>query len=62
MEHLNFDDNLLDEGLVGGKFDAAKIQELYQHLQRLARIPWDGLKRTPERIAACTPSYWRFMT
>jgi GTP cyclohydrolase I len=53
MEHLEFDDNLLDEGSVGGKVDAAKIQEAVTRiLQAVGENPdRDGLKRTPERIA-----------
>lgn len=53
MEHLEFDDNMMDEGLVGGKVDAAKIQAAVTSiLQAVGENPdRDGLKRTPERIA-----------
>ena len=53
MEQLEFDDNLFDERLAGGKIDAAAIQDSVLHiLQAVGENPErDGLKRTPERVA-----------
>ena len=53
MDHLEFDDNLFDERLAGGKVDALQIQEAVSHiLQAVGENPdRDGLKRTPERVA-----------
>jgi GTP cyclohydrolase IA len=53
MQHIEFDDNLFDERLSGGKVDATEIQEAVLHiLQAVGENPErDGLKRTPERVA-----------
>jgi GTP cyclohydrolase IA len=53
MQLLEFDDNLFDERLSGGKVDAAEIQEaVLRILQAVGENPErDGLKRTPERVA-----------
>jgi GTP cyclohydrolase I len=53
MQHFEFDDNLFDERLSGGKVDATEIQEAVLHiLQAVGENPErDGLKRTPERVA-----------
>lgn len=53
MQHIEFDDNLFDERLSGGKVDAMEIQEAVLHiLQAVGENPErDGLKRTPERVA-----------
>jgi GTP cyclohydrolase IA len=53
MQHFEFDDNLFDERLSGGKVDATEIQEAVLHiLQAVGENPdRDGLKRTPERVA-----------
>ena len=53
MEHIEFDDNLFDEKLIGGKMDASEIQAaVLRILQAVGENPTrDGLKRTPERVA-----------
>jgi GTP cyclohydrolase I len=53
MEQLEFDDNLFNERLSGGKIDAAAIQDsVLRILQAVGENPErDGLKRTPERVA-----------
>jgi GTP cyclohydrolase IA len=53
MDHLEFDDNLFDERLAGGKIDASEIQAAVSRiLQAIGENPdRDGLKRTPERVA-----------
>jgi len=53
MDHLEFDDNLFDERLAGGKIDAAAIQVAVSDiLKAVGENPnRDGLKRTPERVA-----------
>ena len=53
MENIEFDDNLFDERLAGGKIDAPAIQEaVLQILEAVGENPErDGLKRTPERVA-----------
>jgi len=53
MENLEFDDNLFDDRLTGGKIDAQRIQEAVLHiLDAIGENPErDGLKRTPERVA-----------
>jgi GTP cyclohydrolase I len=53
MEHLEFDDNLFDDRLAGGKVDASEIQAAVKRiLQAVGENPdRDGLKRTPERVA-----------
>jgi len=53
MEHIEFDDNLFDEKLDGGKMDASEIQAaVLRILQAVGENPTrDGLKRTPERVA-----------
>jgi GTP cyclohydrolase I len=53
MEHLEFDDNLFDDKLAGGKVDASEIEAaVLRILQAVGENPdRDGLKRTPERVA-----------
>lgn len=53
MDQLEFDDNLFDERLVGGKIDVLEIQTAISHiLTAVGENPdRDGLKRTPERVA-----------
>lgn len=53
MEQPEFDDNLFDERLAGGKVDATVIQDsVLRILQAVGENPdRDGLKRTPERVA-----------
>ena len=53
MDHLEFDDNLFDERLAGGKIDSSEIQTAVSRiLQAVGENPdRDGLKRTPERVA-----------
>ena len=53
MEHLEFDDNLFDEGLAGSKVNAEEIQKAISNiLQAVGENPErEGLKRTPERVA-----------
>jgi GTP cyclohydrolase IA len=53
MEHIEFDDNLFDERLAGGKVDSPVVQEaVLRILQAVGENPErDGLKRTPERVA-----------
>ena len=53
MEHLEFDDNLFDERLSGGKIDSSEIQDaVLRILKAVGENPErDGLKRTPERVA-----------
>jgi GTP cyclohydrolase I len=53
MDHLEFDDNLFDERLTGGRIDASEVQSAVSHiLKAVGENPnRDGLKRTPERVA-----------
>jgi GTP cyclohydrolase I len=53
MEHLEFDDNLYDEGLSGSKVNAEEIQKaITSILQAVGENPdREGLKHTPERVA-----------
>ncbi len=53
MEQFEFDDNLFDERLIGGKMDAAELQAaVLRILQAVGEDPErEGLKRTPERVA-----------
>jgi GTP cyclohydrolase I len=53
MDNLEFDDNLFDERLAGGKIDAPAIQAAVSEiLKAVGENPdRDGLKRTPERVA-----------
>jgi GTP cyclohydrolase I len=53
MEHIEFDDNLFDEQLAGGKVGSEEIAEAVHHiLHAVGENPErDGLKRTPERVA-----------
>lgn len=53
MEHLEFDDNLFDERLVGGKIDIPEVQAAVSRILRaVGEDPdRDGLQRTPERVA-----------
>jgi GTP cyclohydrolase IA len=53
MEHLEFDDNLFDEGLAGSKVNAEEIQKAISSiLLAVGENPErEGLKRTPERVA-----------
>ena len=53
MEHIEFDDNLFDEGLAGSKVNAEEIQKAISSiLQAVGENPErEGLKRTPERVA-----------
>jgi GTP cyclohydrolase IA len=53
MEQLEFDDNLTDERLTGGKVNAPEIQKAVSSiLTAIGEDPdRDGLKRTPERVA-----------
>jgi GTP cyclohydrolase IA len=53
MDQFEFDDNLTDERLTGGKVDTAEIQDaILRILQAFGEDPnRDGLKRTPERVA-----------
>ena len=53
MENLEFDDNLFDERLSGGKIDSSEIQDaVLRILKAVGENPErDGLKRTPERVA-----------
>jgi GTP cyclohydrolase I len=53
MEHIEFDDNLFDEGLAGGKVNAAEIQQAVSTiLKAVGENPdREGLQRTPERVA-----------
>ena len=53
MEHIEFDDNLFDEGLAGSKVNAEEIQKAISIiLQAVGENPErEGLKRTPERVA-----------
>jgi len=53
MEHIEFDDNLSDEGLAGSKVNAEEIQKAISSiLLAVGENPErEGLKRTPERVA-----------
>jgi GTP cyclohydrolase I len=53
MEELEFDDNVFDERLAGGKIDTSVIQEsVLRMLQAFGESPErEGLRRTPERVA-----------
>lgn len=53
MEHLEFDDNLFDERLVGGKIDTPEVQAAVSRILRAVGEDPDreGLQRTPERVA-----------
>jgi GTP cyclohydrolase I len=53
MDHIEFDDNLFDEGLAGSKVNAEEIQKAISSiLQAVGENPErEGLKRTPERVA-----------
>jgi GTP cyclohydrolase I len=53
MKKIEFDDNLFDERLAGGKVNTSEIQEAVSRiLQAVGENPdRDGLKRTPERVA-----------
>ena len=53
MEHIEFDDNLFDEGLAGGKVNAEEIREAVSTiLKAVGENPErEGLQRTPERVA-----------
>ena len=53
MEHLEFDDNLTNEGLADGKVNAEEIQKAISSiLHAVGENPdREGLKRTPERVA-----------
>ena len=53
MTNLEFDDNLFDERLIGGKIDAPEIQAAVTRiLQAIGEDPKrEGLQRTPERVA-----------
>ncbi|MGD0750888.1 MAG: GTP cyclohydrolase I FolE [Anaerolineales bacterium] len=53
MEHIEFDDNLFDEGLAGSKVNTEEIQEAVSSiLKAIGENPErEGLKRTPERVA-----------
>ncbi len=53
MEHLEFDDNLFDERLVGGKIDTPEVRAAISRILRAVGEDPDreGLKRTPERVA-----------
>jgi GTP cyclohydrolase IA len=53
MDHLEFDDNLFDEGLAGSKVNAEEIQKAISSiLMAVGENPErEGLKRTPERVA-----------
>jgi GTP cyclohydrolase IA len=53
MKHVEFDDNLFDERLVGGKITASEIQAaVAKILLAVGEDPErEGLKRTPERVA-----------
>ena len=53
MEPIEFDDNLFEAGLAGGKVNAEEIQKAVSSiLQAVGENPErEGLKRTPERVA-----------
>jgi GTP cyclohydrolase IA len=53
MEHLEFDDNIYDERLAGGKLDSPEIEAAVTRiLKAVGEDPErDGLKRTPARVA-----------
>jgi GTP cyclohydrolase I len=53
MEHIEFDDNLFDAGLAGGKVNAEEIQQAVSSiLKAVGENPErEGLQRTPERVA-----------
>jgi len=53
MEHIEFDDNLFDEGTGISKINAEEIQKaIFTILQAVGENPdREGLKRTPERVA-----------
>jgi GTP cyclohydrolase IA len=53
MDQFEFDDNLTDERLTGGKVDTPEIKDaILRILQAFGEDPnRDGLKRTPERVA-----------
>ena len=53
MDHLEFDDNQVDERQARGRVDSLAIQEAVLHiLQAVGENPdRDGLQRTPERVA-----------
>jgi GTP cyclohydrolase I len=53
MDHFEFDDNLMDESLFGGKIDSAEVQAAtLRILQAIGEDPArEGLQRTPERVA-----------
>ncbi|MGD0877064.1 MAG: GTP cyclohydrolase I FolE [Anaerolineales bacterium] len=53
MEHIEFDDNLFDERLAGGKVNAEEIQKAVSTiLKAIGENPErEGLQRTPERVA-----------
>jgi GTP cyclohydrolase IA len=53
MTNLEFDDNLFDERLIGGKIDAPEVQAaITRILQAIGEDPKrEGLQRTPERVA-----------
>lgn len=53
MEHVEFDDNLFDAGLAGGKVNGEEIQQAVSTiLKAVGENPErEGLQRTPERVA-----------
>jgi GTP cyclohydrolase IA len=53
MDEMEFDDNLIDERLIGSKLDLGEIQgSVRKILEAIGENPErDGLKRTPERVA-----------
>ena len=53
MEHIEFDDNLFDEGMASSKINAEGIQKAVSNiLQAVGENPdREGLKHTPERVA-----------
>jgi len=53
MEHIEFDDNMFNEGWAGGKVNAEEIQEAVSTiLKAVGENPdREGLQRTPERVA-----------
>jgi GTP cyclohydrolase I len=53
MENLEFDDNLFDERLVGGKIDTPEVRAAVSRILRAVGEDPDreGLQRTPERVA-----------
>jgi hypothetical protein len=64
MEHIEFDDNLFDERLAGGKVDSPVIQEaILRILQAVGENPErDGLKRMRNYFPVITLTRVQWLT